>query len=69
MALDIMGIHEIAEFIKMDDAYVAVLHQRGKLPAHDATVGNGRTKVWRRSTIVKWNTKHGPTWGERQEER
>ena len=54
MTLDIMGINEIAERINRDATFVYVLHQRGKLPRHDATIGDGRTKVWRRSTIEKW---------------
>jgi len=49
-----MGIAEIAERIGATRDTVAVMHLRGKLPAHDATVGAGRVKVWRRSTIETW---------------
>ena len=59
--LEVMGVTEIAERLERDTGYVSVLIQRGKLPRPDATVGDGRTKVWRRSTIEKWIDDNGGT--------
>lgn len=52
--LEVMGVAEIADRLGKDTGAVSVLIQRGKLPPPDATVGQGRTKVWRRSTIERW---------------
>ncbi len=54
MPLDIMGIQEIADRIGKPAQHVAVMHNRDRLPPHDAEINGGRTKVWRRWTIEKW---------------
>ena len=55
--LDVMGVSEIADRLGKTVGFVSVLIQRGKLPQPDATIGQGRTKVWRRSTIERWIAK------------
>lgn len=57
MTLEVMGVSEIADRLGKEPAAVSVLIQRGKVPLHDATIGRGRTKVWRRSTIERWIAK------------
>ncbi len=54
MTTDVMGIAEIAERLGTTRDVVALMHHRGKLPAHDATVGGGRVKLWLTATIETW---------------
>lgn len=53
--MEFCGLAEVAELIGLKAESVHVMHSLGKLPPHDAVVGNGRTKLWRVDTILRWD--------------
>jgi len=56
---DLLGIGEVADLVGLKRSTIYVMHSRGQLPVHDAVANQGRTKLWRRKTIVKWDRKRG----------
>lgn len=52
MALDILGLSEVAELLGTTRGHVGVMRTRGKLPAPDAQLHCG--PIWLRATIEEW---------------
>jgi len=49
-----LGVAEIADHIGLGRNTVQVMSARGQLPEPDQIVNGGRTKLWKESTINRW---------------
>ena len=50
-----LGVYEIAEKVGLTVGTVRVMSATGKLPEPDQFVNDGNTKLWKESTIDRWD--------------
>jgi len=55
----LMGVNEVAEFLKVEPNLISTWIFRKKMPVPDVVLNKGKTQVWLRDTIISWATDTG----------